>query len=471
MKGASVTALENTLTMEEIAQATHGRVAGGGPAASVAGVSKDSRTLAKGHLFVAVKGPNFDGHDFVGAAVERGAAAAMVHRDMTVPPGYPLVRVGETTQALKDLGRHVRMKAGLPVVAVTGSAGKTTTKEMTAALLGTQGPVLKTEGNLNNQYGLPLTLLRLAPEHRFAVLELGMSAAGELRELTKVARPDVAIITMVAPVHLEFFDSVDAIAAAKAEILEGLDANGVAVLNREDPRVRRIGEQRKGRTLWFGRDRACDISAENWRGTIHGMRFDMRVDGRSYDVALPLPGPHFLLNFLAATAAAHHLGVPLDTIVEAATHLKAAKSRGQVRRLGEGVTLLDDSYNSNPAAVDAAVTALDMAAQGRRVVFLGDMLELGKTGPELHRETGAKLAGRADVVVGGGALGREFAEGARSAGVAASALRDYADSAAAAAEAAAIVKPGDAVLVKGSRGARMEKVVEALVARFGEKES
>ncbi len=461
MKGASVTAPIDTLTLDEIAKATQGRVAAGGPAATVAGVSIDSR----------MKGPNFDGHDFVAAAVAKGAAAAMVHRDVAVREGFPLVRVGETTQALKDLGRHVRLKAGVPVVAVTGSAGKTTTKEMTAALLATQGPVLKTEGNLNNQYGLPLTLLRLAPEHRYAVLELGMSAAGELRELSKVARPDVAIITMVAPVHLEFFASVDAIAAAKAEILEGLDANGVAVLNWEDQRVRRIGEERKGRTLWFGRDRACDVSAENWRGTIHGMRFDLRVDGKSYDVALSLPGPHFLLNFLAATAAAHHIGVPMEAIVEAATHLKAAKSRGQVRRLGEGVTLLDDSYNSNPAAVEAAVTALDMAAQGRRVVFLGDMLELGPTGPELHRETGAKLAGRADVVIGVGTLGREFAEGARRAGLPASALRDFADSEVAAREAGALVKAGDAVLVKGSRGARMEKVVEALVARFGEKES
>ena len=219
MKGATVTALSSTLTLEEIARATHGRLTAGGPAATVTGVSIDSRTTAKGQLFVAVKGPNFDGHDFLGAAVARGAAAAMVHRDAEVPGPFPLVRVSETTQALKDLGQHVRLKAAVPVVAVTGSAGKTTTKEMTAALLGTQGPVLKTEGNLNNQYGLPLTLLRLSPEHRFAVLELGMSAAGELRELSAIAKPDVAIITMVAPVHLEFFDSVDAIAAAKAEIL------------------------------------------------------------------------------------------------------------------------------------------------------------------------------------------------------------------------------------------------------------
>jgi UDP-N-acetylmuramoyl-tripeptide--D-alanyl-D-alanine ligase len=470
LKGATVTALENTLTLDEIAQASHGRVAAGAPSATVAGVSIDTRTLAKGQLFVAVKGPHFDGHDFLADAALRGAAAALVHRDVQAPSGFPLVRAEETTQALKDLGRHARLKAAIPVVAITGSAGKTTTKEMTAALLATQGPVLKTEGNLNNQYGLPLTLLRLAPEHRFAVLELGMSAAGELRELSGIARPDVAIITMVAPVHLEFFESVDAIAAAKAEILEGLDADGVAVLNWEDPRVQRIGKERKGRTVWFGRDRACDVSAENWRGTVHGMRFDMRLAGKSYDVALPLPGPHFLLNFLAAAAAAHQLGVPAEAIVEAATHMKAAKSRGQVRRLREGVTLLDDSYNSNPAAVDAAVIALDMSAIGRRVVFLGDMLELGSTGPALHRETGAKLAGRADVVVGVGALGREFAEGARGAGMTGAVLHAFPDSESAAREVDSLVKPGDAVLVKGSRGAHMEKVVEALVARFGEQE-
>jgi len=466
MKGATVTALD-TLTLERIAAATRGQVRGA-PATAVRGVSIDSRTIAPGQLFVAVKGPRFDGHEFVAAAIERGAAAAMVHREVGVPAGFPLVTVGETTQALKDLGRFVRLEAAIPVVAITGSAGKTTTKEMTAALLATQGPVLKTEGNLNNQYGLPLTLLRLSPEHRFACLELGMSAAGELRELSGIARPDVAVITLVAAVHLEFFDSVDAIAAAKAEILEGLGPDGVAVLNWDDARVRRIGEARKGRTLWFGRDRRCDVSAENWRGTIHGMRFDLRVEGKSHDVALPLAGPHFLMNFLAATAAAHEVGVPVEAIVEAAARMKPARSRGEVRRLGRRVTLLDDSYNSNPTAVDAAVTALGMAAQGRRVVILGDMLELGPTGPELHRETGARLAGHADLVVGVGALGREFVEGARRAGFPAGGLREFPDSEAAAREVAALVKEGDAVLVKGSHGAHMEKVVEALVATFGE---
>ena len=414
MREITVSEQSRTLTLSDVMAGTSGHATGADSGRPMSGVSIDTRTLKPGQLFVAIVGPNFDGHDFIPQAVERGAAAVMVHRDVSAPPGVPVVRVADTTQALKDLSRHVRLQAAIPVAAVTGSAGKTTTKEMLAALLGMRGEVLKTEGNLNNQYGLPLTLLRLTPAHRFAVLELGMSAAGELRELSAIAQPDVAIITMVAPVHLEFFKSVDAIADAKAEILEGLGKGGAAVLNWEDPRLRRIGEKHEGTVIWFGRDRACDVSAENWRGTVHGMRFDMKIGGKTLDVALPLPGPHFLLNFLAAAAAAHRLGISPEEIAEAATHIKAAKSRGEVTRLAKGVTLLDDSYNSNPFAVDAAVVALGMAAQGRRVVFLGDMLELGPSGPDLHRETGRKLHGRADVAVGVGALGhRDHAAGIR----------------------------------------------------------
>jgi UDP-N-acetylmuramoyl-tripeptide--D-alanyl-D-alanine ligase len=468
MRGTLVSHIEKTLSLEDVAAGTGGRIVQDGrPAGSV---SIDTRTLAPGALFVAIAGPNFDGHDFLPQARDKGAVAAMVHRDVPALPGLGLVRVGDTTQALKDLSRHVRRMAAIPVVAVTGSAGKTTTKEMTAALLATRGPVLKTEGNLNNQYGLPLTLMRLSPEHEYAVLELGMSAPGELRELSAIARPDVAIVTLVAPVHLEFFSSLEEIAAAKAEILEGLAEGGVAVLNHDDPLVRRMAEGLSKRVLFYGRDRACYASAENWRGTVHGMRFDLRLGGKTVDVALPLPGPHFLMNFLAAAAAAHHLGLDPEAIAHAATEMKASKSRGQVTRLGRGVTLLDDSYNSNPVAVEAAVTALGMAAQGRRVVFLGDMLELGLTGPALHRAGGEKLAGRADLVVGVGALGRGFAEGASSAGLPPAQVQVFPDSAAAAAAVSTLVRPGDAVLVKGSRGARMEKVVDALVAAFGREE-
>jgi UDP-N-acetylmuramoyl-tripeptide--D-alanyl-D-alanine ligase len=419
---------------------------------------------------VAIAGPRFDGHDFLAEAASRGAVAALVHRDALAPAGLPLVRVADTTRGLADLARHARALAEVPVVCITGSAGKTTTKDMTAALLATRGPVLKTEGNLNNQYGLPLMLLRLRPEHTAAVLELGMSAAGELRDLSSIARPDVAVITLVAPVHLEFFDSVDAIAAAKAEILEGLAEGGTAILNGDDPRVKTIGEAhraRGGRVVWFGHDRAYDVSAEGWKGTVHGMRFTLRIGGQTEDVALPLPGPHFLSNFLAAAAVAHELGIGIGTIAQTATTLKAASHRGEVLSLGQGITVLDDCYNSNPTAVEAAVTALGLAARGRRVAFLGDMLELGPTGPELHRQTGEKVAGRLDFVVTVGPLARLLLEGARSGGLADSALLGFPDSASAAAAAADLVRPGDAVLVKGSRGVRMETIVEALRTRFG----
>jgi UDP-N-acetylmuramoyl-tripeptide--D-alanyl-D-alanine ligase len=458
----------DALTTADVARATGAAPPAGLAALPLAGVSIDSRTIGPGELFVAIAGPRFDGHDFVAEAAQRGAAAALVHREPARPAPIPLIRVADTTAALGALAADVRLRARIPVVAITGSAGKTTTKEMTAWLLAARGEVLKTEGNLNNQYGLPLSLLRLRPQHTAAVLELGMSAAGELRALSGLARPDVAVITMVAPVHLEFFPSVDAIADAKAEILEGLRDGGAAVLNGDDPRVRARGLRHRGRVLWFGRDRAFDVSAENWRGTVNGMRFDMRIGGRAHDVALPLAGPHFMMNFLAAAAAAHHLGIPAETIVERALALRPAARRGEVIRLGQGITLLDDSYNSNPAAVEAAVAALALAARGRRVAFLGDMLELGPTGPALHADTGAAVAGRLDLIVAAGPLAAGFVEGARRAGKQEAALRAFPDSAAAAEAAAGLVRPGDAVLVKGSRGARMETVVEALRARFGE---
>ena len=470
MSGA---ALSFALTLEEVLRGTHGALAPAAPRGTTpfAGVSIDSRTMEPGQLFFAIAGPRFDGHDFLADVAAKGAAAAVVHRHLDAPPALPLIRVAETTRALGDLARHGRLASALPVVAITGSVGKTTTKDMTAALLALRGPVLKTEGNLNNQYGLPLTLLRLRPEHTAAVLEMGMSAPGELRALSAIARPDIAVITRVAPVHLEFFPSVDAIAEAKAEVLDGLPGDGVAVLNGDDPRVRRVGEARQKRIVWFGRDRRHDVSAERWRGTPFGMRFDLRIGGQTVDIALPLPGPHFVMNFLAAAAVAHLQGIAPEAMAAAATHMTAGRHRGEVRRLREGVTLLDDCYNSSPDALEAAVVALLMAPGRRRVAILGDMLELGPRGPALHRERGASLADRVDVVVGVGPLAKEILEGARSAGLPAASLHHFDDAGAAAAAIASIVERGDAVLVKGSRGLRLETVVDRLVAHFGERES
>ncbi len=464
MSGVALAAL----ALGEVLSATGGTLSPGSDAVVCTSVSIDSRSLEPGALFFAIRGPRFDGHEFLAAAAARGALAAVVDREPPAHAGLPLLRVADTTRALGDLARHVRRRAALPLVAITGSVGKTTTKEMTAQLLATRGAVLKTEGNLNNQYGLPLTLLRLRPEHTAAVVELGMSAPGEIRALARLAEPDVATITRVAPVHLEFFPDEDAIAAAKAEILEGLGPDGVAVLNGDDPRLRRIGEGFAGRVVWFGRDRRFEVSAESWRGTASGMRFGLRIAGRALDVALPLAGPHFVSNFLAAAAAAHVLGVAPEAMAEAALSLSAARHRGELRRLGEGVSLLDDCYNSSPAALEAALVALALVPGRRRVALLGDMLELGPAGPALHRALGRSLAGRVEVVAGVGPLARGFLDGALEAGLASDAVHHFATAGEAATVVPTIVRPGDAVLVKASRGLRLESLVDALVERFGE---
>lgn len=458
------------LTLEDVLAACAGRLVG--PAAAgrqleLDSVSIDSRRLAPGALFVAIKGPRFDGHDFLAEAASRGARAALVEREAEAAPGFAVVRVADTRRALGQLAREWRLRLALPVVAVSGSVGKTTTKDMAARLLEPLGPVLKTEGNLNNELGLPLTLLRLRPEHRAAVVELGMSAPGEIRALARLAAPAVAILTRVAAVHLEFFPSLEAIAAAKAEILEGLAPAGSAVLNRDDPHVRRIGEHHTGRTIWFGRDAGSEVRAADEHHGADGSRFLLQAGGRSLPVRLPLPGAHFVENFLAAAAAALTLGVPLEAIAGAASSLSPARHRGELLRLGRDVVLLDDCYNSSPEALRAALGALALLPGRRRVAVLGDMLELGAKGPALHRERGRALAGAVELLITVGPLAEEIARGAHEAGLPAAASLHFASAAEAATAAPGLLATGDAVLVKGSRGVGLEAVVEAVVARLG----
>ncbi len=457
------------LALGEILAATEGTLAAPGPATvQVTSVSIDSRTLEPGALFVAIKGPRFDGHDFVAQAAARGAQLAVVAREVSPSPEFPQVRVADTTRALADLAAHVRSRSSVPIVGITGSVGKTTTKDMTAQLLASRGPVLKTEGNLNNQYGLPLTLLRLRPEHTAAVIEIGMSAPGEIRALSRLVRPGVATITRIAPVHLEFFPSIDAIAKAKAEILEDLPPSATAVLNADDPRVRAIGERFPGRVVWFGRERECEVSAAHEQPTSQGTELLLTVAGRAVPCTLPLRGPHFVVDFLAAAAAAHVLGTAPESIAETARAFRPAPHRGEVRTLRHDVVLLDDCYNSSPDALEVAVVALGQLPGRRRVAILGDMLELGSTGPTLHRERGRALAGRVDLVIGVGQLAREIVAGARDGGVPSQALHHFPDATAAARAAVDMIHAGDAVLVKASRAVALEVVVTALVDHFGE---
>ena len=469
-----------------MARAWNAPVPGGlDPLARLAGVSIDSRTVGRGELFIAIHGPQHDGHRFVAAALEAGAAAAVVSRERFGE--YPdsirpkLLGVADTLGALQDLARAVRRAWGQRLAAVTGSAGKTTTKEILAALLRTKLRVLKSEGNLNNEYGLPLALLQLEPEHQAAVVELGMSHRGELRRLAQIAEPQVGVVTCVAPVHLEFFASLDEIALAKRELIEGLApaatqnaeksgrAGSVAVLNADDPRVARFSEVAPGAVLTFGFGEGAQFRAENImdRGA-DGSAFDFISPAGRARLELPLPGRHNIANALAALAAASVWGLGVEAAQRAFPEISAGEMRGRLLRFEPGFAVINDSYNSNPAALRAMLELLaHTAGYRRRVLAAGEMLELGPASASLHRETGAAAAAlHLDWIVAVQGQASEIAAGAIDAGMPPERARFFATSAEAAAFVAEIVEPGDLLLVKGSRGVKMERVVEALRARY-----
>jgi UDP-N-acetylmuramoyl-tripeptide--D-alanyl-D-alanine ligase len=463
-------------TVEEVARALGVALPGGvDPLARLAGVSINSRTMARGELFVAIHGPRHDGHNFVSAALEAGALAAVVAADRL--SGYTesvrskLLAVPDTLAALQDLAQAVRTRWGRRLAAVTGSAGKTTTKEILAALLAARFRVLKSEGNLNNEYGLPLQLLRLDEEDEAAVAELGMSHAGELKRLAEISRPDVGVVTRVAPVHLEFFASVDEIALAKRELIEGLiGRDSVAVLNADDPRVASFAQVAPGRVVTFGVAERADFRAENIQDRgLNGSEFDyLAPEGRAR-LSLPLAGRHNISNALAALAAASVWGVGVAEARESFPKLEATGMRGRVLHYDAGFTVINDCYNSNPVALAAMVELLTSTpAQGRHILAAGEMLELGPASGELHRGAGraAAAGGKLDWIIGVQGDAENFVRGAVEAGHPAAQAKIYASSAEAGAFLGNLIEQGDVLLVKGSRGVKMERIVEALDSRF-----
>src|SRR5579872_3536102 len=462
-------------TVQEVAHALHVAVPPGlSPLARLAGVSIDSRAVGRGQLFIAIRGPRHDGHDFVAAALQAGAEAAVVasERVSSYPAGIRgrLFAVGDTLAALQDLARAVRRAWGRRIAAVTGSVGKTTTKEILAALLGAKFRVLKSEGNLNNEYGLPLTLLRLEPEDKAAVVELGMSHGGELRRLAEIAEPEVGVVTRVAPVHLEFFASVEEIALAKRELIEGLaGAEPVAVLNADDPRVARFAEVARGRVLTFGCGGAADFRAERIQDHgAAGSEFDFIGPGERARLRLALPGRHSIENALAALAAASVWGVGAAEAADVLRNIKVGEMRGRLLEFAAGFALINDSYNSNPVALAAMVDLLMKTGDyRRRILAAGEMLELGPGSANLHREAGRRTAAqRLDCIVAVQGHAAQIVNGAIEEGMPASRAHFFGDSSAAAAFLAEFIEPGDLVLVKGSRGVKMERIVEALRAKY-----
>jgi len=447
----------------------------GDPATAVGRVSIDSRSLEPGDFFVAIAGETFDGHRFVSDATRRGAIGAMVHQAPVSPEAGTatpalVIQVDDTTRGLQDLARDVRRRSGAIVVAITGSAGKTTTKEVVAEFLSARFPVFRNKGNLNNHIGLPLSLLQLRSRPQIAVVELGMNHPGEIRTLVGIAEPEVRVWTNVGDAHLGFFESADAIADAKAEILENGAASHVLVVNANDSRVMERARRFAGKVITFGIDVDADVRASSviHRG-VEGMEALVSAAGQEARLRTPLLGLGNLSNVLAAIAVGLHFGIPLDDMVTRAATVTPAYHRGEVLRLPGGVTLIDDSYNSSPAALGRALETMATATgSARKVGVLGEMLELGEFSDELHREAGRRAAAAGlDLLigVGGSVAGAMTAEAVRS-GLPERCVWHVSSKEEAADLALRHVRAGDLVLVKGSRGIGTDLVVERLKGEF-----
>ena len=429
------------------------------------GYSIDSRTVGAGQLFFAVKGERFDGHDFVSMALEKGAVAAVVRQDQWHRYSWTnrVLLVDDTLVALQTLATAVRKLWGRPLIGVTGSAGKTTTKEAIAHVLSTRFRVLKSEGNFNNHFGLPLMLLKLEAEHDVAVIEMGMSHAGEIRALAKMAQPEIGVVTNVAPVHLEFFDSLAGIARAKYELIESLPVGGTAVLNADDEYVSQFGRDFKGKVVMYGTRATADVRAEKiqCKGA-GGSEFEVVVGGAREQAKVVLVGEHNILNALAAVGVGVERGLKPAEAVAALATLRPADKRGQVLGLGN-ITVINDCYNCNPRALAAMVDALAAMAAKRRIAVVGAMLELGPTKEQLHRQAGRHIAERKiDVLLGVSGEARAMAEAAQQAGMRAEFVATPEEAGEWLAREA---RDGDVVLLKASRGVKLEEALETWKAR------
>jgi len=460
----------------QIVEATGGRLLAGDPDRRFAGVSIDSRRICANDLFVAIVGNVHDGHRFASDAVARGVRGLVVNREKIgqLPleqwraAGVTCVAVADTTRALGDLAAFNRRRAPVRVVAITGSNGKTTTRQLTACILARKFNILTPVGNFNNQIGLPLTLLGLTPAHQWAVLELGTNRPGEIARLTAISGPDIAVITNIGTAHLEGLGSVDGVQREKGDLLKGLAHNGKAALNADDPRVMQLAREANCDMLLYGLSSRAAVRAENVTSADGAIAFSLALAGENLKVRLNSPGRFMVLNALAAAAVGRLLGMAADDIKAGLDDFQPVANRMNLVRTANGITIINDTYNANPDSMKAAIAALKELSGGRRTIFVaGDMLELGGQAEALHRQIGAEAARSgisrlwacgqfADAVISGArSQGMPSASAIKAGrGQIIAGLRDQ-------------LQPGDWVLVKGSRAMAMEKVVQAL-AIWGE---
>jgi len=458
-------------TIDDIIRATGGRLLYGPPDATFNGVGIDSRSIEKGHLFVAIRGEHHDGHTFIeqvtakgirGTIVQSNARGAVDH-DRSKSIGVACVEVTDTTQALGQLAAYQRNRMNIPVVAITGSNGKTTTRRMVTHVMKQRYNTLATQGNFNNEIGLPLTLFNLEPSHEMAVLELGMNHSGEIARLGAICRPTIGVITNVGPCHLEFLGSLENIARAKGELIEQIAPDGVVALNRDDPYVAALAGKARLKVVWFGTHAQAHIRAQNIKDGDRGVSFDLVLpDGRT-TVALSTPGRFMALNALAAATAGHLAGLSTAEIKNGLEAFTGTKGRLQILQSSRGIRIIDDTYNANPASMAAAIETLTVLRKGQRgIVVVGDMLELGNQAESLHRDLGRQAAeSGAGRLYAFGDYAPAVLQGATEAGMA------PADAFTGSKEAIvqdliARLETGDWVLVKGSRGMAMETVVKGI---------
>jgi len=465
-----------SLAAGDIARATGGELLSGAPETCCEGVSIDSRDMDRGNLFVAVRGDNFDGHDFVGQAVRGGAAGVMIERGQRariedVAGDVPVIAVDDTVQALGDMAAFWRKKFNVPVVAVTGSSGKTTTKEMVSSILSFSRNVLKNKGNFNNLIGLPLTLLRMHDRHEVVVVEMGTNRRGEIERLTEIAAPDIGIVTNVGPAHLEGLQSVDLVAREKGDLFRIMRSDGVAVINRDDPAVCAMQERWTGKSVTYGMTgdslvRAEDITVEAAGGT----GFRLALAGKNERVRIALPGRHNVCNALAAAACSWALDIEYDQICRGLEAFRQLPGRMSLRPLKNGVVLIDDSYNANPVSTREAIeTVHAMKGDHAAMIVMGDMLELGDGAAAWHEEMGRLMARRGvDRIFLTGDLVRSVQKGAEAEGMPGDRITYPVTPGGVVDRLTGSVRRGDSILVKGSRGMRMETYVQAITDAFGE---
>lgn len=459
------------LTITDILRETQGILVRGDEGRSVQGVATDSRTLLPGNLFIALRGEKFDGHRYLDQALAKGAGALLVHQDDgDERRGIPVILVPDTLTALGDLAHAWRKRFSMPVLAITGSSGKTTTKEMTAAILSQRKNILKTEGNYNNLIGLPFTLFRLQKDHEAAIVELGTNRPGEIARLTQITAPDMAAVTNIGPAHLEGFGSLEGVAKEKGDIFRYMPAGGTMIMNGDDTYSRDFPVHTAKRCLTFGLAAHADVSASDLDHLgADGIRFTLNIMGASRDVRLAVTGQHNVKNALAAAALAWAAGSTMDEIVEGLAAFKPISGRMEIIPLGNGAFLVNDTYNANPASVREALSALrDLRGRGQGVAVLGDMLELGHEAENRHREIGGLLA---DTGVSRAYLRGRFSQataaGALNRGMAEDRITIFDKPAEILTELLAQVDAGDWILVKGSRGSKMEDIANGIVAAIG----